>query len=68
MRRQILSWPSQVGVDEAGVTLLVGLCQILQQAYGESFWGDHLMRLSDVAKARLGFDGGGPSHRMSVAA
>jgi hypothetical protein len=31
MRRQILSWPSKVSVDEVGTTLLVGLCQILMQ-------------------------------------
>jgi hypothetical protein len=67
MRRQILSWPARVNVDEVGVTLLVGLCEVLERAYGP-LYGDHLMRLSDMAKARLSFDGGGPTHRMSVAA
>ena len=67
MRRQILSWPSKVSVDEVGVTLLVGLCQILEQAYGQSF-GDHFMRLSDAAKARFWGGGDGPTHKMSVAA
>jgi hypothetical protein len=67
MRRQILSWPCKVNVDEVGVTLLVGLCQILEQTYGQNF-GEHLMRLSDAAKARLAFDGGGPTHRMRMAA
>jgi hypothetical protein len=35
--RKLCSRPAKVNVDEVGVTLLVGLCQILQQAYGESF-------------------------------
>ena len=66
MRRQILSWPSKVNVDEVGVTLLVGFCQILEQAYPKDF-DNVILRLSDIARARLGY-GGGPTHRMSVTA
>jgi hypothetical protein len=62
MRRQILSWPSRVNVDEVGITLLVGLCQILINAYGDC---DRLPRLSQIAKVRLGFeDGDGPNHKI----
>jgi hypothetical protein len=47
--------------------LLVGLCQILLEAYGQTF-GDHLGRLADAAKARLWVDGDGPTHKMSLVA
>ena len=69
MLKQILSWPSKVQVDEVAAILFEGVYRILAAQYGERHMGEHMQGAVDVAKSRLlSGDGGGPTHRVKVAA
>ena len=68
MLKQILSWPSKVHVDEVAAILFEGVYRVLAAQYGDNV-GEHLSRAADVAGKRLfDGDGGGPTHRVRVAA
>jgi hypothetical protein len=69
MLRQILSWPSRVHADEVATILLQAAWLTMAAEYGEQNACHHLARAADAAEARLGIGGGGgPTHRMGVAA
>ena len=68
MLKQILSWPSKVHVDEVAAILFEGVYRVLEAQYGEQRMDEHMQRAVDVAKSRLSDDGGGPTHRMVLAA
>jgi len=68
MLKQVMSWPSRVHPDEVAATLLVGAWLIMAEAYGYDNADERLAIAGAVAGARLRGGGGGPTHRMNVAA
>ena len=69
MLRQAMSWSSKVHVYEVAAILFEAAYRVLVAAYGSRQIDEHLDRTSKIAAARLSDeDGGGPNHRMSVAA
>jgi hypothetical protein len=68
MLKQSLSWPSKVHVDEVAAILFEGAYRIMEAEYGIRRMAKPMDRAAEVAAARLSDGGGGPTHRMELAA
>jgi hypothetical protein len=68
MLRQIESWPAQADADLVAATLYEGICRVIEGAHGRGSVGQHVQRIGQLAASIFGDNGGGPTHRMTVAA